>query len=77
MFKTCFFYILTLIICSLTVVLKVKLSEDLCMGGETTGVIPVTLLLEGGTSSSDINVVMIPYDSLSAEGKGIILYCTY
>ena len=47
------------------------------MGGETTGVIPVTLLLEGGTSSSDINVVMIPYDSLSAEGKGIILYCTY
>ena len=47
------------------------------MGGETTGVITVTLLLEGGTSSSDINVVMIPYDFLSAEGKRIILYCTY
>ena len=51
------------------------------MGGETTGVIPVTFLLEGGTPSSDINVIMIPYDfyilSISAEGKRIILYCTY
>lgn len=38
---------------------------------ELSGNISVTILLEGGTSSSDITVTVIPYDqsSISAEGK--------
>ena len=52
-------------------VLMVQFSQSTFPGSESLGKVPVTLLLEGGTSNSDINVTVIPSDQspLSAEGK--------
>ena len=49
----------------------VKFSQSLFPGTESLGRVPVTLLLEGGTSDSDISVTVTPSDQspLSAEGK--------
>ena len=40
-------------------------------GSEQSGVVPVTLVLRRGTSTSDITVTVIPSDQspVSAEGK--------
>ena len=45
-------------------------------GSEESGVVPVTLLLGGGTSSSDITVTVTPSDQspVSAEGKRCVSY---
>ena len=52
-------------------VLIVKFSQSIYPGTESLGRVPVTLLLEGGTSNSDISVTVMPSDQspLSAEGK--------
>ena len=49
----------------------VQFSQSTFRGSESLGRVPVTLLLEGGTSDSDISVTVIPSDQspLSAEGK--------
>jgi len=49
----------------------VSFSQPLYVGIEFLGKVPVTLILEGGTSDSDISVIVIPSDQspLSAEGK--------
>ena len=45
-------------------------------GMETSGMIPVTLLLEGGTSASVITVTVTPFDQspVSAQGKMYMLH---
>ena len=52
-------------------VLMVTFSQPLYVGTESLGRVPVTLLLEGGTSDSDISVTVTPSDQspLSAKGK--------
>ena len=52
-------------------VLMVKFSQHVYPGTESLGKVPVTLLLEGGTSDSNISVTVTPSDQspLSAEGK--------
>ena len=52
-------------------VLMVQFSQPNYTTSESSGVVPVTLMLEGGTSDSDISVTVIPSDQspLSAEGK--------
>jgi len=50
------------------VVLMVGFSVTLYSGTESVGKVPVTLVLEGGTSDSNISVTVIP-SPLSAEGK--------
>jgi len=54
-----------------TLALAVQFSQSVYTNDESSGGVPVTLLLIGGTSSSDINVTVIPSDQspLSAEGK--------
>jgi len=54
-----------------TVVLKVRFPQSTFPGAESLGRVPVTLMLEGGTSDHDISVIVIPSDQspLSAEGK--------
>ncbi|XP_065905004.1 uncharacterized protein [Dysidea avara] len=54
-------------------VLIVKFSQSIYPGTESLGRVPVTLLLEGGTSNSDISVTVMPSDQspLSAEGNGV------
>jgi len=49
----------------------VTFSQSVYPGTELLGRVPVTLILEGGTSDSDITVVVTPSDRspLSAEGK--------
>jgi len=49
----------------------VKFSQPVYRGSELLGRVPVSLLLEGGTSVSDISVIVTPSDQspLSAEGK--------
>ena len=49
----------------------VQFSQNDFIGSESSGIVPVTLLLRGGTSDSDISVIVIPSDQspLSAEGK--------
>ena len=49
----------------------VQFSQNVFTGSESSGIVPVTLLLEGGTSDSDISVTVMPSDQspLSAEGK--------
>ena len=58
-------------VCGLFAVLMVQFSQSTFPGSESLGRVPVTLLLEGGTSDSDISVTVIPSDQspLSAEGK--------
>ena len=53
-----------------TVVLKVQFPESTFPGAESLGRVPVTLILVGGTSDRNINVIVIPSDQspLSAEG---------
>ena len=46
----------------------VKFSQTIYFGTEASGVVPVTLLLEGGSSPFVISVTVIPSDQ-SAEGK--------
>ena len=53
---------------SITVVLMVKFSQTTYSGTEASGVVPVTLMLEGGSSPFVIIVTVIPSDH-SAEGK--------
>ena len=54
-----------------TIDLTVTFSQTTYTGLEQSGVVLVTLLLEGGTSSSDINVTVTPSDQspVSAQGK--------
>jgi len=49
----------------------VLFSQPLYVGIEFFGKVPVTLILEGGTSGSNFSVIVIPSDQLplSAEGK--------
>ena len=49
----------------------VQFSQPNYTGTEASGVVHVTLLLEGGTSSRDIAVTVTPSDQspVSAEGK--------
>ena len=51
--------------------LRVEFSDTTYTGSEQSGVVPVTLVLRGGTSTSDITVTVIPSDQspVSAEGK--------
>ena len=53
------------------VALTVTFSQEIYTGFEDSGVVSVTLLLEGGTSSSDISVTVTPSDQspVSAQGK--------
>ena len=51
-----------------TAVLTVRFSETTYSGTESSGVVPVTLMLEGGISPFVITVTVIPSDQ-SAEGK--------
>lgn len=52
-------------------VLSIEFTQSAFTGNESSGVIPVILVLRGGTSSSDISVTVTPSDQspLSAEGK--------
>ena len=52
-------------------VLTVQFSKLNFSALETSGFVPVTLLLGGGTSASDITVIVIPFDQspVSAESK--------
>ena len=54
-----------------TAVLTVQFSKSTFSGSETAGAITVTLLLGGGTSASEINVIVTPSDQspVSARGK--------
>lgn len=47
-------------------------------GSEASGVVPVTLMLQGGTSPFVITVTVTPSDQLpvSAEGKGCVFLLT-
>ena len=53
------------------IVLAVQFSRANYFGLETIGIVAVNLLLEGGTSTNDITVTVIPSDRspVSAEGK--------
>ena len=59
-----------------TTVLTVQFSKTTYTGSERSGVIPVTLILGGGTSSNKITVTVTPSDQspVSAEGKVHISY---
>ena len=54
-----------------TIDLTATFSQTTYSGLEDSGVISVTLLLEGGTSSSDISLTVTPSDQspVSAQGK--------
>ena len=56
--------------------LSVQFNQLSYAGSESSGVISVTLLLSGGTSTNDIIVTVIPSDqlSVSAEGKENMSY---
>ena len=64
------------VIVTVTAGLTVRFSQLNYTGLESSSSVPVTLLMEGGTSTDDITVTVIPYDlsPLSAEGKSL---CTY
>ena len=55
----------------ITIELEVTFSQTTYSGLEDSGVVSVTLLLQGGTSSSDISVTVTPSDQspVSAQGK--------
>jgi len=59
------------IVMNYSAVLVVQFSRPAFPGSESLGRVPVTLLLEGGTSDSNISVTVTPSDQspLSAEGK--------
>ena len=50
----------------------IRFSQPAYYGDETSGGIHVTLLLEGGSSTDDITVTVMPSDQspVSAQGKG-------
>ena len=56
--------------------LTVQFSKSTFSGMETSGIVPVTLLLGGGTSASNITVTVIPLDQspVSAQGKICVFY---
>ena len=56
---------------SITVVILVQFSNTTYSGSEESGAVPVTLLLEGGTSPFAITVTVMPFNQLpvSADGK--------
>ena len=60
----------------ITAVLTVQFSQITYFGSEESGVVPVTLLLGGGTSSIDITITVTPSDQspVSAEGKRCVFY---
>jgi len=60
-----------LIIIYKSVVLSVEFSQPDYTGSEESGFVQVTLVLRGGTSTSDISVNVIPSDQspVSAQGK--------
>ena len=49
----------------------VEFSQNMFTGSESSGIVPVTLLLRGGTADRNISVSVTASDqsSLSAEGK--------
>ena len=49
----------------------VEFSQNVFTGSESSGIVPVTLLLRGGTADRDIFVTVTPSDQspVSAEGK--------
>ena len=51
--------------------LTVQFSQNVFTGSEFSGIVPVTILLRGGTADRDISVTVTPSDQspLSAEGK--------
>ena len=53
------------------IVLTVQFSQNMFTGSESSGIVPVTLLLGGGTSANPISIIVTPSDQtpLSAEGK--------
>lgn len=59
--------------------LTVQFSSPDYTNSELSGNILVTLLLEGGTSSSNITVTVVPSDQspVSAEGKRCVSYADY
>jgi len=52
-------------------VLMVEFSQNTFTGSESSGAIPVSLLLREGTADRDISVIVIPSDQspVSAQGK--------
>ena len=56
--------------------LSVEFNQLTYADSESSGVISVTLLLRGGTSTNDITVTVIPSDKspVSAEGKENMSY---
>jgi len=53
------------------IVLMVQFSQSIYTGSESSGIVPVSLSLRGGTADRDISVTVTPSDQspLSAEGK--------
>ena len=60
-----------LLLFSAFAVLTIQFSNLTFSGLESTGIISVTLILEGGTSASVITVIVQPFDQspVSAQGK--------
>ena len=56
---------------SFAIVLTVQFFQANYSGLETSGIVTVTLLLGGGTSTNDITITVIPSNQspVSAEGK--------
>ena len=61
---------------SLYTALTVQFSQSTYTSSESSGIVPVTLLLSGGVSASNIIVTVIPSDQspVSAEGKRCVSY---
>ena len=57
---------------SIIIVLMVRFSQATYSGTEASGVVPITLMLEGGTSPFIITVTVLSSDQ-SAEGKICVL----
>jgi len=51
--------------------LTVQFSQNVFTGSEVSGIVPVSLLLGGGTSARPISVIVTPSDQspVSAQGK--------
>ena len=58
-------------------VLMVEFSKPTFSGSETTGAVPVTLMLGGGTSASVISVTVTPFDQSPVSAEGKILCVSY
>jgi len=54
--------------------LTLQFSENVSTGSESLGIVPVALVLVGGTSAIPISVTVIPSDQspISAEGKNCV-----